>query len=155
MSAMLVVDPINRITLPQITRHSFFTTGLPRYLTPAPPPPGPLLGHLSSLVVPPSNPCNFEVIEGIGKIEENVINDLATRLPEVDREDIYEALRREGTNAVKVAYMLLRDKRRAGTSLEAYEESERDALLASRDVSHIPKSIETVEIPGSHLVFFA
>ncbi|KAF9528143.1 kinase-like domain-containing protein [Crepidotus variabilis] len=135
ISSMLVVDPIKRITVPEITQHSFFTTDLPRYLKPLPPPPGPVLGTLQSLVTAPKQ-LDFEMIEGLGRIEEDVIDDLAGRMAGVDREDIWECLRRDDGpqgNAVKVAYMLLRDKRRLGKDLAEFAEAERDAQLAAMD----------------------
>ena len=114
--SMLVVDPVKRITIPDITQHPFFTTDLPRYLTPLPPPPGPVLGTLSSLVTAPKI-LDFEIIEGLGRIEEDVVDDLANVMIGVEKEDIWECLRRDDGvqgNAVKVAYLLLRDKRRLG-----------------------------------------
>jgi len=54
----------------------------------------------------------------------------------VTKDEIWEALRRDDGvqgNAVKVAYMLLRDKHRRGQSLAAYEDKERDATLAVLD----------------------
>lgn len=116
ISQMLVVDPVKRITVPDIVQHSFFKTDLPRYLSPLPPPPGPVLGTLSSLVTA-SKQLDFELIEGLGRIEEDVVEDLANRVIGVDKEEIWECLRRDDGpqgNAVKVAYMLLRDKRRLG-----------------------------------------
>jgi carbon catabolite-derepressing protein kinase len=113
---MLAIDPVKRITIPEITQHAFFRTDLPRYLTPLPPPPGPVLGTLSSLVTQ-AKVLDFEIVDGLGRIEEDVIDELATRMEGVDKEDIWECLRRDDGvqgNAVKVAYMLLRDKRRAG-----------------------------------------
>ena len=65
--------PVKRITIPDtIThwQHPFFTTDIPRYLTPLPPPPGPVLGTLSSLVTAPKI-LDFEIIEGLGRIEED------------------------------------------------------------------------------------
>ena len=62
---MLAVDPVKRITIPQILQHRFFTTDLPRYLNPLPPPPGPIIGPMSSLVGPPKA-LDFEVIDGLG-----------------------------------------------------------------------------------------
>ena len=65
--------PVKRITIPDtIThwQHPFFTTDIPRYLTPLPPPPGPVLGTLSSLVTAPKI-LDFEIIEGFGRIEED------------------------------------------------------------------------------------
>ena len=118
---MLAIDPVKRITVAEITQHSFFTTGLPRYLTPLPSQPGPVLGTLSALVTAPKL-LDFEIIEGLGRIEEDVVDELTTRMEGVDREDVWECLRRDDGvqgNAVKVAYMLLRDKRRLGRDCES------------------------------------
>lgn len=112
---MLAVDPVTRITVPEILQHPFFTSELPRYLTPLPPPPGPVLGTLSALVHPPN--LEFEIIDGLGRIEEDIIDDLAARMDGIDKDDVWECLRRDDGpqgNAVKVAYMLLRDKQRLG-----------------------------------------
>ena len=119
---MLVVDPVKRITIPDITQHPFFTTNLPRYLTPLPPPPGPVLGTLSSLVVAPKV-LDFEIIDGLGRIEEDVVDQLADIMLGVDKNDIWECLRRDDGaqgNVVKVAYLLLRDKGRLGKDCKAY-----------------------------------
>lgn len=120
INSMLAVDPVKRITIPEITQHPFYTTDLSRYLTPLPPPPGPVLGTLSSLVTP-AKALDFEIIEGLGRIEEDIVDELASRMEGVDKEDIWECLRRDDGvqgNAVKVAYMLLRDRRRAGRDCE-------------------------------------
>ena len=150
---MLAVDPVKRITIPDIVTHPFFTTDLPRYLSPLPPPPGPVLGSLSSLVAPPKV-LDFEIIEGLGKIEEDVVEELANRMEGVSKDDVWECLRRDDGvqgNAVKVAYMLLRDKRRLGkdctdsviylcsslmpAAVAEFAQAERDAQLAAMDVS--------------------
>lgn len=113
---MLAVDPVKRITVPEILQSSFYTFNLPRYLTPFPPLPGPLVGTLSSLVSP-TKKLGFEYIEGLGRIEEDAVQELADSMDGIPVEKVWEALRvDEGAqgNAVKVAYMLLRDKRRAG-----------------------------------------
>ena len=115
IQGMLAVDPVKRITVPEILQHPFFTTDLPRYLSPLPPPPGPVLGQLSALVHPPN--FEFEIIEGLGRIEENIVDQLAQRIEGIDKEDIWECLRRDDGsegNSIKVAYMLLRDKSRVG-----------------------------------------
>ncbi len=151
---MLAVDPVKRITVPEIIQHPFFQVDLPRYLQPLPPPPGPVLGTLSALVTP-GKALDFEIIDGLGRIEEDVVEELALRMDGVDKEDIWECLRRDDGaqgNAVRVAYMLLRDKRRLGRDCKpspsfgaystyfslglvaAYEEQERDAQLAAMDV---------------------
>ncbi|KAG6840085.1 hypothetical protein C0991_009062 [Blastosporella zonata] len=133
---MLVVDSVKRITIADIVQHPFFTTGLPKYLTPLPPPPGPVLPTLSALVSPPKVVLDFEMIEGLGRIEEDVVDELAARMEGVTKDDIWECLRRDDGvqgNAVKVAYMLLRDKRRTGKDLAEFAEQERDAQLAAMD----------------------
>ncbi|KAF8621753.1 hypothetical protein AX15_007546 [Amanita polypyramis BW_CC] len=134
ITTMLVVDPLKRITIPEITQHPFYTADLPRYLTPLPNP-GPVLGTLSSLVTPPKI-LDYEIIEGLGRIEEDVVEELASRLVGIEKEDIWECLRRDDGvqgNAVKVAYMLLRDKGRLGKDLAQFAEQERDAQLAAMD----------------------
>ena len=152
IQGMLAVDPVKRITVPEILQHPFFTANLPRYLTPLPPPPGPVLGQLSALVHPPN--LDFEIIEGLGRIEEDIVEQLSQRIEGIDKEDVWECLRRDDGpqgNSVKVAYMLLRDKSRLGrdrgchfrpfwsssnqTAVAEFEEQERDAQLAAMDVS--------------------
>ncbi|KAI9507011.1 snf 1 [Russula earlei] len=152
ITGMLAVDPVKRITVPEIIQHPFFQVDLLRYLRPLPPPPGPVLGTLSALVTP-GRAIDFEIIGGLGRIEEDVVDELALRMEGVDKEDVWACLRKDDGvqgNAVKVAYMLLRDKRRLGRdrklfvifdgvypyppfSVAAYEEQERDARLAAMD----------------------
>jgi carbon catabolite-derepressing protein kinase len=110
---MLAVDSVKRITISEIARHPFFTTDLPNYLKPLPPRLGPALG---TLVTPPKA-IDFEIIEGLGRIEEDVVEELAARLEGVKEEEVWECLRRDDGikgKSVKVAYLLLRDKRRQG-----------------------------------------
>ncbi|ETW86711.1 hypothetical protein HETIRDRAFT_306858 [Heterobasidion irregulare TC 32-1] len=135
INGMLAVDPVKRITIPEILQHPFFIVDLPRYLQPLPPPPGPVLGTLSSLVTPPTT-LDFEIIDGLGRIEDDLVEELALRIEGVDKEDVWECLRRDDGpqgNSMKVAYMLLRDKRRLGRDLAQFEEQERDAQLAAMD----------------------
>ncbi|KAH8111878.1 Pkinase-domain-containing protein [Phellopilus nigrolimitatus] len=135
INGMLHVDPVKRMTISDIMAHPWFLPDLPRYLTPLPPPPGPVLGTLSSLVAPPKQ-LDFEVIEGLGRMEEDVVEELAQRMEDVSVDEVWEALRREDGpqgNAVKVAYLLLRDKRRKGRDLAEFEDQERDAQLAVLD----------------------
>ncbi|KAF8225164.1 Pkinase-domain-containing protein [Tricholoma matsutake] len=136
INSMLAVDPVKRITIPEITQHPFFTTDLPRYLAPLPPPPGPVLGHLSSLVTPPKVVVDFEMIEGLGRVQEDIVEELASTMIGVTKDDIWECLRRDDGvqgNAVKVAYMLMRDKRRSGKLLAEFAEQEREAQEAVMD----------------------
>lgn len=112
---MLHVDPVKRLTIADIMQHPWFTPNLPRYLSPFPTP-GPVLGTLTSLVQPVKQ-LDFEIIDGLGRIDEDVVDELTQRLDGVEKDEVWEALRRDDGpqgNAVKVAYLLLRDKRRKG-----------------------------------------
>ncbi|KAF8518606.1 kinase-like domain-containing protein [Gautieria morchelliformis] len=140
VARMLAVDPVKRITVPDILRSSFYTFNLPRYLKPIPPLPGPVVGTLSSLASP-AKPLPFEYIEGLGRINVDIVRELADSMDGVSVDNVWEALRLdEGVqgNAVKVAYMLLRDKRRSGRDLAVYEDEEREAQLAAMDVRDLP-----------------
>jgi carbon catabolite-derepressing protein kinase len=139
---MLAVDPVRRITIAEITQHRFLTTDLPRYLTPLPPQPGPVLGTLAALVTPPKV-LDFEIIEGLGRIEEDVVDELAIRMEGVDRDDVWECLRRDDGvqgNAVKVAYLLLKDKRRLGRDCESCQSFSNYVLMHAQWLSSRNKS---------------
>ncbi|KAJ3732714.1 snf 1 [Lentinula guzmanii] len=136
IAAMLAVDPVKRITIPEIIEHPFFQKELPRYLKPLPPKPFPVLGTLSSLVSPPIHPLDFEIIPEFGRVEEDIVDALVQKIAGVTKEDIKACLRRDdgiNGNVVKVAYMLLRDQRRQGKDISYYAELERDAELAALD----------------------
>ena len=72
---MLVVDPLKRITVPEILAHPWTHRGLPKYLTrtisalatPS------LVGTLSSLVTQ----GNEKVVDGLGKVDQLIIVELA------------------------------------------------------------------------------
>lgn len=75
---------------------------------------------MSALVAPPKQ-LDFEFIEGLGKIEPKVVEELASKLIDVTEEDVWKCLRRDDGvqgNAVKVAYLLLRDKKRGSKGRE-------------------------------------
>ncbi|KAJ7492042.1 snf 1 [Mycena latifolia] len=140
IKSMLVADPTKRITVPQIMQHPFVTVKLPRYLTPLPPVPGPVVGTLSSLVSAPAVPLDFEFVEGLGRIDDEVVDELAARLMGTDKDEIMHSLRRNDGirgNQVKVAYMLLKDKKRVGKDLAIFAEQERDAELATMDPRNV------------------
>lgn len=149
ITRMLAVDPVKRITIPEITGHPFFTSNLSRYLQPLPQLPA--LGNLSSLVSPPA-PVNFEVIEGLGRVEEDIVDELSARMSDLSKDEVWANLRADdgpNGNTVKVAYMLLRDKRRLGRdctlftvlsmwtnseTVAEFAEQEREAQIAAMDV---------------------
>ncbi|EJD54596.1 Pkinase-domain-containing protein [Auricularia subglabra TFB-10046 SS5] len=146
LHGMLNTDPLKRLTIPDILRSPWFMKDLPGYLMPLPPPPGPLLGTLSSLVEPKKPP--FEIIPGLGRIDDTVIDGLVGRLQGVDRAEILEALRRDDGptgNAVKVAYALLRDMQRQGRDVAEFEQEEREAYLVAMDPKH---NLSPVLSPG-------
>lgn len=109
VNGMLTVDPMYRLTVPDILAHPWTNVDLPPYLrrtqrqlsARAP------LDSLSSLLREgerdAANPDSF--IPGIGKVDEPVIQTIATSLG-VETGDIKTALASGGDNAVKVAYAL-------------------------------------------------
>ncbi|KAH9926471.1 kinase-like domain-containing protein [Fomitopsis serialis] len=108
ISRMLAVDPVKRITVPEILQHPFYKTELPRYLQPLPPKPA-VLPTLASLVTPPVKALDFEIIDGLGRVEEDVVDELTARMEGVDKEDVWESLRRDDGpqgNAVKPRNLL-------------------------------------------------
>ncbi|PSS07943.1 SNF1-related protein kinase catalytic subunit alpha like [Actinidia chinensis var. chinensis] len=84
---MLVVDPMKRITIPEIRRHYWFKTRLPRYLAVQPPDPAQL----------------------IKKIDEDVLQKVLKM--GVDKNHLIESLRNRIQNDATVAYYLLFDSR--------------------------------------------
>lgn len=84
---MLVVDPMKRITIPEIRQHSWFKTHLPRYLA-----------------VPPPDPVQL-----IKKFDEDVLH--AVLELGVDKNHLIESLRNRIQNDATVAYYLLFDNR--------------------------------------------
>jgi carbon catabolite-derepressing protein kinase len=81
---------------------------------------------------------HFEIIEGLSWIEVVVVVvvGLAASMVGVDKHDVWECLRRDNGvqgNAVRVAYMQWRDKRRLWKDLAEFAEAERDAQLATMD----------------------
>ncbi|KAH7100121.1 Pkinase-domain-containing protein [Auriculariales sp. MPI-PUGE-AT-0066] len=144
LRGMINVDPQRRLTIPEILQSPWVYYKLPLYLQPLPPPPGPMLGMLSSLVE--SKPPTFEVIPGLGRVDEEAIIELSRRLKGVTREDILDALRRpEGSNSVKIAYSLVRDEKRKKCDIAEWEKEEREAYLMSIDPKH---NLSPVLSPG-------
>ncbi|KAG8936116.1 Protein kinase [Tulasnella sp. 418] len=118
IQGMLAVDPVKRLTVPEILALPWFNVEIPAYLRPTPPTPGPLLGTLSSLLAPKEK--NLEV-RGLGRVDMQVVEELAASLG-VPREEIENALNKDDDNAVKVAYMLCKDRRRSGKDFTDFED---------------------------------
>ncbi|KAF8993073.1 hypothetical protein BDQ17DRAFT_1331897 [Cyathus striatus] len=69
------------------------------------------------------------IIEGLGRIEEDVVDELARRLKGVEKDEAWEALRRDDRTQGDT----IRNERRLGKDLSIFAEKERDAELAAMD----------------------
>ncbi|XP_022552842.2 SNF1-related protein kinase catalytic subunit alpha KIN11-like isoform X1 [Brassica napus] len=84
---MLVVDPVKRISIPEIRQHRWFQTHLPRYLAVAPP----------------------DTLEQAKKINEEIVQEVVNM--GFDRNQVMESLRNRVQNDATVTYYLLLDNR--------------------------------------------
>ncbi|KAJ9101974.1 hypothetical protein QFC20_005123 [Naganishia adeliensis] len=128
LSRMLVVDPVKRITIPQIRELPWFQENLPQYLQPLPA--TPLLerpGELNNLLDVPTGPggCvddetqqkiaeakGLEWTKDLGIIEPQIVDELCEKMAGFSRADVWDALKKEKDNQIKVAYQLVRDHKR-------------------------------------------
>lgn len=84
---MLVVDPMKRMTIPEIRQHPWFQEKLPRYLAVPPP----------------------DTIQQAKKIDEEILQEVIKR--NFDRNHLVESLRSRIQNEATVAYYLMLDNR--------------------------------------------
>ncbi|KAK4752859.1 hypothetical protein SAY87_021657 [Trapa incisa] len=84
---MLIVDPMKRITIPEIRQHPWFQAHLPRYLAVPPP----------------------DTMQQAKKIDEDILQEVVMR--GFDRNRLIESLRNRIQNEATVAYYLLLDNR--------------------------------------------
>lgn len=84
---MLVVDPMKRMTIPEIRQHPWFLEKLPRYLAVPPP----------------------DTIQQAKKIDEEILQEVIKR--NFDRNQLIESLRSRIQNEATVAYYLMLDNR--------------------------------------------
>lgn len=128
LGRMLVVDPVKRITIPQIRELPWFQENLPQYLQPLPA--TPLLerpGELNNLLDVPTGPggCvddetqqkiaeakGLEWTKDLGIIEPQIVDELCEKMAGFSRADVWDALKKEKDNQIKVAYQLVRDHKR-------------------------------------------
>ena len=108
---MLAVDPIKRMSVPDILANPWTNADLPRYLRrmlrslTA----GSTLDSLSSLLV--SNTADDpDFFPGIGRLDRAILDELTSSLG-VDSSLVKGALEAENENAVKVAYKLIQDRK--------------------------------------------
>jgi 5'-AMP-activated protein kinase catalytic alpha subunit len=84
---MLVVDPMKRMTIPEIRQHAWFQLHLPRYLAVPPP----------------------DTIQQAKKIDEEILQEVVTM--GFDRNKLVESLHNRSQNEATVTYYLLLDNR--------------------------------------------
>lgn len=107
----MAVDPMKRLTVSQVLDHPWTKLDTPRYLRRlhrrhAQPP----LESLSSLLTDVTLANDPDYISGIGKLDIPITLELAEGIG-VASEEIRNALRLPGENAVKVAYLLCSDRK--------------------------------------------
>ncbi|KAJ3322146.1 protein kinase, AMP-activated, alpha 2 catalytic subunit [Boothiomyces sp. JEL0866] len=84
LSAMLTVDPLKRITIPEIRKHPWFAKDLPEYLE-------------------KSKKNNFDALSS--EIDEQILDELGKKM-RFSKETMLHALKEEENNQIKVAYQL-------------------------------------------------
>mmetsp|Transcript_3714 Transcript_3714/g.11463 ORF Transcript_3714/g.11463 Transcript_3714/m.11463 type:complete len:446 (-) Transcript_3714:590-1927(-) len=89
ISRMLVVDPLQRITIPEIRRHRWFTEHLPLYLSVTP----------------------DQILSQIRTIDQDVLMEVVMKIG-FDRQELLEALEKQERNQMTVAYYLILDSKR-------------------------------------------
>ncbi|QRW00644.1 carbon catabolite-derepressing kinase [Ceratobasidium sp. AG-Ba] len=105
----IVVNPIKRLTMPEIMKHPWFLAGLPKYLSVAPQTPSAHMNveSLSYILAPPKE--FQEAAAGVQPIQELV--DELVEATGVDAQTVIESIHTKGDNAIKVAYNIAKDKR--------------------------------------------
>ena len=89
ISRMLVVDPLQRITIPEIRRHRWFTEQLPLYLSVTP----------------------DQIMSQFRALDEDVLSEVVMKIG-FDRNELLEALQKQERNQMTVAYYLILDHKR-------------------------------------------
>eukprot|EP01025_Chloroclados_australasicus_P055574 TRINITY_DN6767_c0_g1_i2.p1 TRINITY_DN6767_c0_g1~~TRINITY_DN6767_c0_g1_i2.p1 ORF type:complete len:543 (-),score=52.84 TRINITY_DN6767_c0_g1_i2:499-1986(-) len=96
---MLLVDPLKRITIPEIRQHPWFTVHLPRYLA-----------------------VMQESISCAPQVDEEVVQDVVKM--GFEREILVDAIKQRQQNKATVAYWLLYDSRRSKVTESGYLSSD-------------------------------
>jgi len=89
ISRMLVVDPLQRITIPEIRRHRWFTESLPLYLSVTP----------------------DQIMSQFRALDEDVLSEVVMKIG-FDRHELLDALQKQERNQMTVAYYLILDHKR-------------------------------------------
>lgn len=122
LSAMLVVDPLKRISIPEIRNNPWFSKDLPLYISPT--------AYLTE-------------VSRYAEMNDDVVNELSKKM-KFSIETIHHALSEEENNQIQVAYRLMidhlsADKSRSDT--EAVRAELKDVHISERDV---PSSIKII-----------
>ncbi|CAE7055606.1 unnamed protein product [Rhizoctonia solani] len=106
----IVVNPIKRLTMPEIMQHPWFLAGLPKYLRTTPQTSN-LTKPVESLsyILAPRKEARM-VPESSWPVAE-LVDELAGAIGG-SKQEVLESLSAEGDNAIKVAYNIAKDKRR-------------------------------------------
>jgi carbon catabolite-derepressing protein kinase len=112
----IVVNPIKRLTMPEIMQHPWFLTDLPKYLQGVPQTPNSTM-HIESLSYILAPQKEMRAIPESNRPLQEVVDELAEAIG-VPKEEVLESLSAEGDNAVKVAYNIAKDKRRKSLDCE-------------------------------------
>jgi len=89
ISRMLVVDPLQRITIPEIRRHRWFVESLPLYLSVTP----------------------DQIMSQFRALDEDVLSEVVMKIG-FERQELLEALQKQERNQMTVAYYLILDHKR-------------------------------------------
>ncbi|XP_073222217.1 SNF1-related protein kinase catalytic subunit alpha KIN10 isoform X1 [Cicer arietinum] len=123
---MLVVDPMKRMTIPEIRQHPWFQARLPRYLAVPPP----------------------DTMQQAKKIDEEILQEVVNM--GFDRNQLIESLRNRIQNEGTVAYYLLLDNRfrvSSGYLGAEYQES-MDSTFNQMHPSEVASSVVGHRFPG-------
>lgn len=112
IAKMLVVDPLQRITIAEIRQHPWFKADLPLYL---------------------SLPAD-EITSEFDRIDEEVLNEVVLKIG-FDRDEVMEALRLRERNQMTVAYYLVLDHKRQKILCE-WERPQTRAVRSLRELGH-------------------
>lgn len=130
LSSMLVVDPVKRITIPEIRELPWFKVGLPSYLEPLPP--TPLSDPVETQKVNEEvEGKDAEVSPDLGAIDPNIVNELAEKMGPFEINQIIEELKSKNENQFKVAYQLVRDHKRMVQTASLGKDQAMDNFLSS------------------------
>lgn len=145
LSAMLIVDPVKRITISEIRQLPWFQKDLPRYLQALPTTPAALnqdpsrkefdfkLTPLSS-----DSPTETDQTEeygpktiytpDLGYLSRSIVEELQSKMVTFTADEVLDLLQQPGDNQLKVAYQLVRDHRRIvrSSGVEGDEQTRED-----------------------------